>query len=45
MGIRGPLYSGVEIACKLGVTLVANVRGRELVVLCDRGSIAGSLRA
>jgi FdhD protein len=39
VSIRGPLYSGVEIACRLGVTLVANVRG--LVVLCDRGRIAG----
>jgi FdhD protein len=45
VSIRGPLYSGVEIACKLGVTLVANVRGRGLVVLCDRGRIAGSLKA
>jgi len=27
VGIRGPLYSGVEIACRLGVTLVVNVRG------------------
>jgi FdhD protein len=45
VSIRGPLYSGVEIACRLGVTLVANVRGRGLVVLCDRGRIAGSLKA
>ncbi|CCC81839.1 formate dehydrogenase accessory sulfurtransferase FdhD [Thermoproteus tenax] len=39
ISIRGPLYSGVEMACKLGVTLVANARGRGFVVFCDRGRI------
>ncbi|MGC9118428.1 MAG: formate dehydrogenase accessory sulfurtransferase FdhD [Thermoproteus sp.] len=43
VSIRGPLYSGVEAACRLGVTLVANVRGRGFAVLCDRGRIKAGL--
>ena len=35
VSIRGPLNSGVETACALGVTLVANVRGRGLTPLCN----------
>jgi len=35
VSIRGPLNSGVEAACALGVTLVANVRGRGLTPLCN----------
>lgn len=34
VSLRGPLYSGVEAACKLGMTLVANVRNMGFTELC-----------
>lgn len=39
VSLRGPLYSGIEAACKLGVTLVANVRGKGFVALCNEQRI------
>jgi FdhD protein len=39
ISLRGPLYSGVETACKLGLTLIANVRGKGFLVLCDKSKI------
>jgi FdhD protein len=35
LSLRGPLYSGVETACRLGIPLVANVRNLGFTVLCD----------
>jgi len=35
LSLRGPLYSGVEAACRLGIPLVANVRNLGFTVLCD----------
>jgi FdhD protein len=35
VSLRGPLHSGVEAACKLGIPLVANVRNLGFMVLCD----------
>jgi Uncharacterized protein required for formate dehydrogenase activity len=35
VSLRGPLYSGVEAACRLGIPLVANVRNLGFTVLCD----------
>lgn len=34
VSLRGPLYSGVEAACKLGIPLVANVKTRGFTALC-----------
>ena len=42
VSLRGPLYSGIEAACKLGVTLVANVRGKGFVALCNEQRIKAS---
>jgi len=35
VSLRGPLYSGVEVACRLGIPLVANVRNLGFTVVCD----------
>jgi FdhD protein len=35
VSLRGPLHSGVEVACMLGIPLVANVRNLGFTVLCD----------
>jgi FdhD protein len=35
LSLRGPLYSGVEAACRLGIPLVANVRNLGFIVLCN----------
>lgn len=32
--VEGPLYSALAIACKYGMAIVANVRGRGFVQLC-----------
>ncbi|AAL64351.1 formate dehydrogenase delta subunit [Pyrobaculum aerophilum str. IM2] len=34
VSLRGPLYSGVEAACRLGITLVSNVRNAGFTTLC-----------
>lgn len=34
VSLRGPLYSGVEAACKLGIPLIANVKTRGFTLLC-----------
>jgi FdhD protein len=39
ISLRGPLYSGVETACKLGLTLIANVRGKGFTVLCNKSKV------
>lgn len=40
--LRGPLYSGVEAACKLDIPLLSNVRGRGFTVLCGNLSRASN---
>ncbi|AFA39425.1 Uncharacterized protein required for formate dehydrogenase activity [Pyrobaculum oguniense TE7] len=34
VSLRGPLYSGVEAACKLGIQLVTNIRNKGFTELC-----------
>jgi len=43
VSLRGPLHSGVEAACKLGIPLVANVRNLGFTVLCDGHDIRKNL--
>jgi len=35
VSLRGPLHSGVEAACRLGISLVANVRNLGFTFLCN----------
>ena len=43
VSLRGPLHSGVEAACRLGISLVANVRNLGFTFLCNGRGVRENL--